>query len=173
MSEKTDASPARLAPFTADDNYLECAACGTFIELSDPPAADWRRHERLRYLREAIEARRGRRSPNVVRFSQGLVMEQAAERYFRLIEQAQASLKGWFDGADFSLLLTRNPSPVWHDHDCDLAALVLKESCADTQEIQPGLRELARRLAKLSSLQQAAVVDACERVLRGYENPLL
>lgn len=172
MSFNRMAAPLQLDPVTGASK-LECAACRTFIQECDPPVSQFNRLDRLIKLRQEVEARRGNRASDIVRFSRGFVMEQAADRYYRLISQTQEKLRGRFDDADFSLLLNTEPSPVW-----DLRGLSLTSVLYDTYEyedegITPAVRELIRRLAELTPLEEAAIVDACERVLRGYSNPVL
>ena len=173
MSFNARAAPLRLDPVTGA-SMLECAACRTFIQECDPPVAQFNRLDRLMHLRQEVEARRGNRASDIVRFSRGFVIEQAAERYYRLMSQTQENLRGRFDDADFSLLLNADPSPVWnHLRGLSLASLLQDAYEYEVDGITPDVRELIRRLAELTPLEEAAVVDACERVLRGYSNPVL
>ena len=158
----------------SDADMFECVACGTPVEQSDPLEAQDGRPKRLIRLREAVEARRGVRGrANVIRYSAGFVVEQAADRYFCLIEETQAGLQGQFTPDEFSVLQNMEPSPVWNRRDIDLASK-LHDTYADEDDcLIPSLSDLARRLADLTPVQQVAMVDACERVFRGYDNPLL
>lgn len=172
MSFKPTAAPLQLDPATGVP-MLECAACRTFILECDPPVSQFNRLDRLIKLRQEVEARRGNRASDIVRFSRGFVMEQAAERYYRLMSQTQENLRGRFDDADFSLLLNAEPSPVWHLQGLSLASLLQDAYEYEDDGATPEVRELIQRLAKLRPLEEAAIVDACERVLRGYSNPVL
>lgn len=172
MSFNPTAAPLQLDPVTGASK-LECAACRTFIQECDPPVAQFNRLDRLIKLRQEVEARRGNRASDIVRFSRGFVMEQAAERYYRLMSQTQANLRGRFDDADFSLLLNVEPSPVWNLRGLSLASLLHDAYEYEEDGVTPEVRGLMRRLAELTPLEEAAIVDACERVLRGYSNPVL
>jgi hypothetical protein len=172
MSFNAGASPLQLDPVTGAF-MLECAACRTFIQECDPPLPQLGRLERLLELRREIEARRGNRATDMVRFSRGFVMEQAAERYYRLISQTQENLRGRFDDDDFSLLLNADPSPVWDLRGLSLASLLQDTYESEDEGSTPAVRELIRRLGELTPLEEAAILDACERVLRGYSNPVL
>lgn len=172
MSFNPTAAPLQRDPDTGAA-MLECAACRTFIQECDPPLSQLGRIDRLINLRREIEARRGNRASGIVRFSRGFVMEQAAERYYRLMSQTQENLRGRFDDADFNLLLNAEPSPVWNLRGLSLASLLQDAYEYEDDGVTPDVRELIRRLAELTPLEEAAIVDACERVLRGYSNPVL
>lgn len=172
MSSIARAAPLQLDPVTGA-SLLECAACRTFIQECDPPVAQFNRLDRLINLRQEVEARRGNRATDIVRFSRGFVVEQAADRYYRLMSQTQQNLRGRFDDADFILLLNADPTPVWNLRGLSLASLLQDAYEYEEDGVTPEVRELIRRLAELTPLEEAAIVDACERVLRGYSNPVL
>jgi len=156
---------------------LECASCRTPIQASDPHTDQAGRLERLQYVREQIESRRGNRAAGVLRFSQGFVAEQALERYFRTVADTQESLRGRFDASDFDWMLNARPEAIWRWTYGDLAAEVLDTfryaGDADEESAAPAIVDLARRLAELTPIEQVAFADACERVFRGYSNPCL
>lgn len=129
-------------------------------------------------LIRAIDERRGAERLNYEeRFSAGFILEQAAHRHFMVLEHAQAQLKGWFSEADFQVILDAECSAVWQwDPQMSVAAMVgdhngvrkLKDLAEDSS-----LRQLLEKLLALTPLEDATLVDACERVWRGYDNPLL
>jgi hypothetical protein len=130
------------------------------------------------YLRRELEKRRGNRQSNRPRLSSRFVIEQAAERYFQLLELANGRLKRRFDTGDFSYLLNLNCSPVWrHYAQDDLAGDLLDDLGLEIQSLDdisdPVLRDLVSKLRELTSVETYAIVDACEQVWRGYDNPLL
>ncbi|MBC7377255.1 MAG: hypothetical protein H7346_07430 [Burkholderiaceae bacterium] len=157
----------------SDVDMFECLACRTPIEETDFLEARDGRPTRLIRLREEIEVRRGNRLANAVRFSSSFILEQATDRYFRLIEESQADLQGQFSDDDISALLNMNPSSLWSSRNLDLASMLNDTYADDEDSLAPPLLDLANRLEGLTLVQRVAVIDACERVFRGYENPLL
>jgi hypothetical protein len=157
-----------------------CMHCGfepppeDCAEFSNDFAKSMRRSELLK----AIDLRRGgenRPSPN--RFSSGFIAEQAAARYFMLLDTAHAALKGNFSEQDFSVILNAECTPVWQwDPGHSVAAMVADDNGIESLEELPeggSMRSLIEKLIALTPLENAALVDACERVWRGYGNPLL
>ncbi len=104
-------------------------------------------------------------------------MAQAGARYFALLDNATADMKGRFSPADFSLLLNSECSPVWSwEPSRSLAGQVADDNGVDELndlDTDSPLRILIERLMTLSPLENAVLVDACEQVWRGHPNPLL
>lgn len=129
-------------------------------------------------LLDAIELRMGTDDlQGPARFSTGFIAEQAASRYFMLLDGAQADLKSRFSEADFAVILNAECSPVWlWDTGNPVAAMVAGDNgigSLDELAVGSHMRTLLEKLMALSPLENAALVDACERVWRGYDNPLL
>lgn len=157
-----------------------CLACHARTGISDSLDEEIDRESRQGFLRSRIEARRGDRARPYSRLSAGYVIEEAAKRHFQLMEVTIQSLRGKFDEVDFQFLLNANCSPVWrlnHFFDLSVCFVSLRGSYASTpeeiKEEDEALRTLAEKLRALSPTEQLAVIEACERVWRGYENPLL
>jgi hypothetical protein len=121
----------------------------------------------------AVDARRG---VGAHRYTSHFVVEQAAARFFELVSFTEESLWGRFSDAEFQVILN-NTSPIesWDSHfgmastlACDLGV----ESLDDLKKENP-LRVLLEKLQELTPLEDAALVDVCERVSRGHDNPLL
>jgi hypothetical protein len=125
-----------------------------------------------------IGERRGTTNhPNRQPFSSGFVAEQAAHRYFMLVETALEGLKGRFTEDDFNIILNAECSPIWNwDTWTSVAAMVADTygvDALDDLEEHGHLRVLLKKLLSLTPLENAAVVDVCERIWRGCDNPLL
>jgi hypothetical protein len=110
-------------------------------------------------------------------FSSGFIAEQAAHRYFMLVESALEGLKGRFTMDEFNTILNAECSAIWNwDIWVSVASMVADDNGIDTlDELVEGspLRVLLEKLLALTQLENAALVDVCERVWRGYDNPLL
>ena len=129
-------------------------------------------------LLEGVDARRGAdRLTSPERFSSGFIVEQAAERFFHLAFSAEAGLRGRFTPAEFSYILNAECTPIWSwDRFTSVATMVADDNGIDSldelKEDAP-LRTLLEKLVALTPLENAVLVDVCERVWRGYDNPLL
>lgn len=157
-----------------------CMHCGF-----EPPASECReaRGDMMKPLRRdalirAIEARRGTDELNgPARFSSGFILEQAAHRHVMLVEEAQTGLKGKFSDDDFQVILNAECGPIWQwDPLFSVAEMVADDNGVGRLEDLPEsghMRQLLKKLLTLTPLENAALVDACERVWRGYDNPLL
>lgn len=157
---------------------FSCLACHSKTMARDSLEEEFEREKRQQFLRGRIEALRGNRSRPYVRLSAAYVIEEAAKRHLQLMETTFERLVGKFNDADFNLLLNTNCSPVWSvDHYLDLSGCVLDTIRIETSTIEgiedDGIRTLIEKLNALSPTEQLAVVEVCERVWRGYENPLL
>lgn len=104
-------------------------------------------------------------------------MEQAGERYFSLVGRAQHSLRGRFTSAEFACILSVDCGSIWewdaYSTVADMVADANGVGALDELEPKSVLRQLLYKLIELSPLENAALVDACEQIWRGYENPLL
>ena len=105
------------------------------------------------------------------------VLEQAAERYFMLLDDAAASLKGHFNEAEFSYILNSTCQAIWDWDTCmSVCTMVADDNGVerlDNLEQGSTLHTLLTKLSNLSQVENATLVDACERVWRGHANPLL
>jgi hypothetical protein len=139
---------------------------------------DFDRPTRRHALLEEVALRSGtERLSDGQRFSSGFVVEQAAHRHFMLLRETQQRLIGTFTQHEFSIMLNVECGPVWQwDTEIPVAQMVADDHGVSKVDGLPAggeLRVLLEKLAGLSSLENAALVDACERVSRGYANPLL
>ncbi len=157
-----------------------CMHCG--FELPAEECREFRydfmKDMRRSVLISAVHARRGTDAlVGDERFSSGFIVEQAAHRYFMLLDEAQTALKGRFTQDDFQVMLNVECQPTWNwDPAMSVAQMVADdqgiEALEDLSE-RSQMRQLLEKLLTLTSLENAALVDACERVWRGYDNPLL
>lgn len=139
---------------------------------------DSMQHARRMDLLDAVNLRRGSEHlSRPERFSSAFIVEQAAHRHFMLVEAVQARVKGRFTGAEFRVILNCECSPLWQwDTYMSVAMMVADDQGVDDiDELAEGdpLRTLLQKLGALTPTEDAALVDACERVWRGYENRLL
>lgn len=108
--------------------------------------------------------------------SSRLIVEQAAQRFFELAKHAADGLRGRFTEREWGLLLSCDPSPAWNwDQRTTVATMVAEDLGIEAlDELNPDseLRALLVKLGDLTPLENATLVDACERVWRGLENPL-
>ena len=141
-----------------------------------PSAVDFNYPKRHYNLATAISTRIGATGSRTV-VPANTVLELAAERYFSLIGRAQSTLRGRFSESEFDVILNVECASIWEwDADLTVATMVADDNgveALDDLESQSELRELLRKLIELSPLENAALVDACEQVWRGYQNPLL
>lgn len=172
---ETDALAARWHRLEAD-----CLHCGfelpaeeraeTFRDVDKPLRRD--------ALMSAVEKRQGLdASVPSERISSGLIIEQAAHRFFEVTATVEQKLKGQFTEAELLTILNVTCARVWYwDRYTTVASMVADDqgvhSIKDLDKGSP-LRVLLEKLLKLSSIENAVLVDVCERVWRGYDNPLL
>jgi len=110
------------------------------------------------------------------RYSSGFIVEQAAERFFSLVAVAERDLRGRFTEDEFLTILNAECTPIWQDRFANLATIVADDQGVESlDDLEPGhpLRVLLEKLIALTPLENAALVDVCERIWRGYKNPLL
>jgi hypothetical protein len=93
-----------------------CMHCGfePMLEDCQERSHDFTRSTRRVNLLKAIDLRRG--SENRIeteRFSSGFIAEQAAHRYFMLLDSALAELKAKFTEQEFSVMLNTQCTPIW------------------------------------------------------------
>lgn len=155
--------------------HATCIHCGPSLETDEREELleEVTGHRRRRLL-DAFVLRHGADEP---RFSSHLIIEQAADRFFELVSTVEDSLRGRFTEAEFDVLLNCECSPVWSwDRSMAVASMVAEDqrvgSLRDLVEGDP-LRVLLEKLVALTPVENAALVDVCERVWRGHDNPLL
>lgn len=92
------------------------------------------------------------------------------------MQDIQARLKGRFTSKELITILNCECGPVWQwDINMPVVAMVANDQGVDSLDEAPEgskLRALLEKLLALSPSENAALVDACERVWRGYKNPL-
>ncbi|WP_431273663.1 hypothetical protein ACQ858_16010 [Variovorax ureilyticus] len=139
-----------------------------------PHPVDFDQPVRRHQLSEAISARVGLRESRV---APEVVLELAGARFFSLVAKAQRSLKGRFSEAEWSYILNTECNQIWQwDAELSVATMVADDNgieSADDAASDDVLGPLLDKLVKLSPLENAALVDACEQVWRGYDNPLV
>lgn len=151
--------------------YFACPACHSRTPSYSDIGEEINRTTRQSTLRSHVEYCRGNRQAGSTRLSAGFVIEQAATRYFEMMEATFEKLRGKFTDDDFVILLNMNCSPIWeHIRGWSLASYLEDEQREVGGQEFP---ELIRKLHSLSFAEELAVVEACERVWRGYVNPLL
>jgi len=138
------------------------------------PNQDFNRGVRHSRLRSELQARSGAVSagdsgeePSI---SAAYVVENAAERYFQLLELERKHLAGMFDRQDMQVILNANCGALWEwDPQMSVASAVadnngVTNSCQLSADSH--LRKLLKLLVELTPLQNAALVDVCETVWR-------
>lgn len=157
-----------------------CMHCGFEPPIEECLEFDYDMMKDLRRssLIRSVNARRGTEALHgPERFSSGFIVEMAAHRYFMLLDAAQAELKGKFCEDDFQVILNAECGPTWEwDPMHSVAQMVADNFGVDSLDELPEeshMRQLLEKLLKLTSLESAALVDACERIWRGYANPML
>lgn len=116
-----------------------------------------------------------RRGTDEVPFSAGFVIQQAAERYFVLMREAEEGLSEIFSAEEMRTLQDANPSPIWEGSSRVLATMVAEANGIDLTyppAADTGMRSLLLKLAALTPLQNAALLDVCERISRGNNHCL-
>lgn len=111
-------------------------------------------------------------------FSAHFVIEQAAERYFNLINHEMLALNGMFTVDEFATVLNTTCNPLWDWAPwLPVSGMVAdNHGVRDLNELPVGspMRILLEKLRKLSASQNVALVDFCERVWRDQgQEPLL
>lgn len=170
----------------SDDHLLNHRCSEACMHCGFEPPQEQRREYRFDFMQrqrrmdllDAVNERRGSEHlTGAERFSSAFIVEQAAHRYFMLVQDIQARLKGRFTAAEFDVILNCECQPVWQwDTYMPVAAMVADDQGVESlDELPEGspLRVLLDKLQALTVTQDAALVDACERVWRGYDNPLL
>ncbi|MDD2811152.1 hypothetical protein [Rhodoferax sp.] len=96
------------------------------------------------------------------------VAQQSLERYFGLLELSLKDLQ--FDINELTIIMNTTCGPVWQWQTYDSVASMVADDngIEDLDELSPGsvLRELLKKLIALSPLQNAALVDFCEKFWR-------
>ena len=126
-------------------------------ELSDPDDFYW--PTRHRALSRGSVFRAGLRN-GVPAVSRRLVIEQAAVRYFWMMEAARKGLSGKFTLEDFHVMLNTECSTVWQRSQADsmLSFVAEKSGSVDSS--------LRARLKRLTTVQDEALLDVCECIWR-------
>jgi hypothetical protein len=164
---------AALAAKHARRMHSVCIHCCTAPADDEETCFDVHQHVRRASLLPALDARLGNGEDGLTTHH---VAEQAAHRFFELAALAQEGLRGRFTDAEWLVLLSCEPSPAWYwDRWTTVATMVADDLGIEAlDELDPDseLRALLVKLGDLTPLENATLVDACERVWRGLENPL-
>jgi hypothetical protein len=145
----------------------------TFDGESAEQGRDLNESRRLHVLGQEIEARDGSEAALAPehKFSSQFVIQQAAERYYSLVRHAIQSLDMVFTTDEMKLVLNTNCSPIWNWSLYSTVANVVFETYGfDELSNHPSdvaIRTLVEKLMKLTHIQNAALVDLCERFWRG------
>ena len=135
---------------------------------------DYLRLARHAQLLAAIE-QRTRTNRSAEQFSSAFILEQAAQRYFAMIEKAQLNLKHRFSAKQIGRIMSAAGTLIW-DTQWSVATMVAGDMGIESlDEAEEGSFEhtLLEKLAALTELENMALADACERQWRGHDNPLL
>jgi hypothetical protein len=151
-----------------------CLHCGfepSAVADGEPFYDEHRTSRRATVLR-GVAARQGESNA----CSSRLIVEQAAQRFFELAQNAAQELSGRFTEREWDILLSGEPSPAWNWHRLTTVATMVADDLGieSLDELHPDseLHALLVKLGDLTPLENATLVDACERVWRGLENPL-
>lgn len=130
------------------------------------PSQDFNWHSRHLLLCTDAKLRTGTRDEPRDTFTTSFVIETAANRYFRLLDNEKRHLSNRFSEQDIEVILNTNCSAVWEfDPDMSLATAVADDNeVLNLEQLPAGsqLRMLLESLLTLTPLQNAALVDACE-----------
>ena len=128
---------------------------------------------RRQFLKDEIEARTFKRQEFDVdrKFSSQFVVQQGAARFFSLLRPATASMNGLFTKEDLTKILNTTCGPLWDWRaDCmSVFSMVVDDNGINSWGDVPKDSEmeiLMKKLAALTPLQNAALVDVCERFWR-------
>lgn len=133
-------------------------------------ARDFDSHRRLEFIQEQIASRNDAKAAVVPehKIPDQFVIQQAAERYFLLVKGALTDLK--FSREEITIVLNTTCGPVWQwDPWGNVAAMVANDNGVEgLKELPPDstIRLLIEKLIPLTPLQNAALVDFCEKVWR-------
>ena len=133
-------------------------------------AHDFESHRRLKFIEEQIASRNGARAAVAPehKIPDHFVIQQAAERYFLLVNSALTELK--LSQEDLTIILNTTCGPVWlWDLWHNVASMVANNNGIESlEELAPDstMRLLIEKLMALTPLQNVALVDFCEKVWR-------
>lgn len=141
------------------------------------PIVDLDADLRTNRLLAAVAARMGLNEDPCSNMRPLFVMEQAADRYYMLIAEAEQTLVGKFSDSDFNKLLNSTCAPDWRlNPGYRLVDVLMNAAGLERQSLGHADAEffsLVKKLGRLTFVQEASLVDVCERVWRGYDNSLL
>jgi len=137
---------------------------------------DFNASSRISAIEEAVKIRIGSQrtlDPNS-QFSFQFVVQQALDRYFDLISSAVVSINSTFTENEMIVILNANCSPVYNKSvggtvACMVAGDLGIEQLSDLFD-GSDLKNLLEKLTYLSPLQEAALIDICERFWRNAKD---
>lgn len=135
---------------------------------------DFESHQRGSYLPEQFAARNGSKSAVVAEHlvPNQFVIQQALERYFKLVHDALKDLE--FSREDITIILNTTCGPYWQwDLGHNVASMVADDNGIDSLDELPSdssMRLLLEKLIPLTQVQNAALVDFCEKFWRTRNN---
>ncbi len=123
----------------------------------------------LEKLEKYVKARNGRPgSPK--RYFTSLIVYQALIRYFQVLECEASSLDDMFTRKEILCILNSECCPIWNFRgDNSVASMVANDNGIESwDELKEGsaMEILLKKLANLTSLQNAILVDLCECIWR-------
>jgi len=121
-------------------------------------------------LREAVTARSGTADDGHEAIPGTYIIENAAQRYFALLDHGRESMKEMFSESEFGVMLNTTCGPLWEwDPWMSVAEMVSDDNGMVNSGKQSQCSELQilwKKLRALTPLQDVALVDVCERVWR-------
>lgn len=127
---------------------------------------------RIPAIEKAVKVRTGseRTLDSTNKFSFQFVIQQASDRYFQLISSAVDSMNSMFTESEMEVILNTNCSPFcqW-SVDITVASMVADDlgidQLSDLSD-DSDVKALLKKLMRLSPIQNAALIDMCERFWR-------
>lgn len=148
----------------------------TFLEVlleeSDAPYpfGDVAQTERHVQLLEEVKGRVGNSTDEHNRVPGPFIIENAAARYFALLDHGRRSMEGMFTEVEFVTMLNTTCCSLWEWNPwMSVATMVADDNGIDSWDEVPegsSLDGFLQKLVALSPVQNAALVDVCERVWR-------
>ena len=126
-------------------------------ELSDPDDFNWPTRHRALSRESVFRAGLREGEPAVL---QRLAIEQAAERYFWMMEAARNGLSAKFTLEDFNVMLNTECSTIWQRSPADSMFGFVADTFGSVDS------SLASKLKKLTAVQNEALLDVCECIWR-------
>lgn len=109
-------------------------------------------------------------SLDTIPISASLIIEQAAYRYFKILELTQPSLDQKFTIGDIGTILNAECTPIWdYCPYSSIACMVADDNgieSIDELEDDSSMKILLQKLIELTPIQNVTLADICERIWR-------